>query len=212
MSTKTTLPNPGWPKRTRNKPELVITGLGTLISAIILLWPSLVECSLWMRIVAILVSLLGILIVIYLSKVVVIAIAKARNYDRLHQSLENKSIEATKAQETLLNLIKEMKERRKFEISKVLFYQEQLYIVLNKRPDLSLELGSNVVVIDSSNGNTMGEFEVTEIKKNEYNARCNGYIDPVWSGWVHQQKKSEYSPPPYTIAIVVFKEKDSHER
>jgi len=114
---------------------------------------------------------------------------------------EQKDEEITHLRQTILELIREITVGRIFEVTKVQYYKEKLYLTLKKRRGRELHIGDEIRVIDKAEGYIMGVFEVTEVRSTEYVARSAGYISPIWMGYVHETGNAEFSALPDSIAI-----------
>jgi hypothetical protein len=208
------MPKAEWPRLTWRDSGWWMTAIGATMTAVLVIWPSIVEFGILQR--ALLVALvftvvpLLTLLAIYVCKFAVAAAKKACSYDRIYQSLIAAEDRALKAQELVLRL-QEVADIMSFQISKVQLYDDCLYIIIHRVPRSNLEKGLTLCVIDTRQGGVMGEFELSEIGPSDYTARCTGFVDPLWLGYVRQTGKSECSPPPDTVAIVLPKEMNVHE-
>lgn len=215
MTGKLHPPKEGWPRWAWPESGWWVTVPGTAIAVLLLIWPSFVVYDLRMRLLCAFFSLLlvpmAMLGVSHLCKIIAVAVRKMLQYDSMYRMLEQKTAEATKMQETVLNLIDEMTEDKQFEIDRVLLYGEQLYIVVKKQQRARLEKGQKIVVLDTREGGAMGEFEVTEERRSEYIARCAGFVSAIWLGFVRSTGKAECSPPPDAVAFAIPKENTNDE-
>ncbi|MCI0488132.1 MAG: hypothetical protein L0229_16210 [Blastocatellia bacterium] len=185
-----------------------LTAVGALIGILLLVVPSLVKQVLWIRLfVAIICSTLPLLIFVFIHsvKVLFVALERLRHYDYLYEAYEKATEEVQRAQEMILYLLRELTSGRRFEIEKVLYYDQEVYIIVGKKrgKGRKLEVGNNLIVMNLWNGTIMGKFEVSEVRQKDYRARNTGYISPVWLGYIHKSGASESSPPPDTAAIYI---------
>lgn len=81
-----------------------------------------------------------------------------------------------------------------------------IYLILIKKKTKSLIIGDEIKVFAKEDGRIMGVFEISETKQTNFTAKVNGYIDAVWSGYIHDIRNPESSAPPNTIAILFPKE------
>lgn len=95
----------------------------------------------------------------------------------------------------------------RFEIHRVLFDQQnKMYVVITKREDFDLAVGEKLWIVDmedleaSVEQRVLGEFQVSEIRKDDYYA-CEVNVTKPWGELFRQDERAEMMPTPNTEAI-----------
>lgn len=86
-----------------------------------------------------------------------------------------------------------------FEIARAGYYQDGLYIALNRPKYPKLAEGDVLLAVHMDDGRAMGFFEVTEVRDSEYYAVGTSNIDSLWLG--HVRHLGEAQIMPYMAAI-----------
>lgn len=81
-----------------------------------------------------------------------------------------------------------------FEIKRAKYQRDELYIILKDNSESNLIEGNKVVVIDKKDSFILGQFEITEVRDNEYFAVGVNKIDLVWLGYVRQEGETTMLP------------------
>jgi hypothetical protein len=186
-----------WPKWQKWESAWWFTFIGAICGLVLLVFPSLIDAPLWIRLIVVIGMVLLPLVISsvrYLFQISSVILSRVHNYSNLYTMFEQSS-------RVILSLMKQLIAIRGFEIDRVSNYNHDLYITFKKKKGITLQQGDLVSVIDTREGIIMGSFQITEIRENEYRAKNSGYIDPVWRGYIYQAGKAESVPPPDTIAI-----------
>ena len=117
---------------------------------------------------------------------------------------QQKNIDIIYLKQTVLGLYQEIEQRRIFQVIKVQFFKESLFLTLKKNEGVDLVKGDEIRILDKSDGEILGIFEITEIRSTEYLAQNSKHVSPIWMGYVHQQVES--TAPPNSLAIHYAKE------
>ena len=206
MPEKSIKPKLRWPRWAWRDSGWWLTVFGAVFAAVVFIQPAVSHHPLWLRLVICLgwfgVSSVLLLAAEHLLKLLSTVIDRSRAYDDLYDIAERQSQQIAKAQDTILELLSELTNGRRFEITKTLYYNNILYIEVRKNRNKRLEPGSRVRVIDIQDGGIMGLFQVTEVRSDGYRARAED-VDPIWLGFVHQTGSAEASAPPNMVAFLI---------
>ncbi|HRH41244.1 MAG TPA: hypothetical protein PKY82_06325 [Pyrinomonadaceae bacterium] len=153
-------------------------------------------------------SLASLIVLVWL---LVVTILENIKFQEKINKLEKNEQSLIHSQQAILSLLQEITKHREFEIIKVQFYENSVYIILSKKKTQSLIIGDEIKVFDTEDGKVLGIFEISENKTTTFTAKVNGFIDAVWSGYIHNQGNAETSAPPNTIAILFPKEVKNNE-
>ena len=209
MNQDSSLQKADWPRWTWGESSWWLTAVGAIVGILVLAFPSITSHKLWVRLILLAFCVLLpalILLLIYSAKVIMIVTKRLRSYNDLYKNLEQRSEELIRSQDIILNLFQELTSRNRFEIDKVLDYDNNLYIVLKKKRGAKLSVGNTLAVLDLSDGTVMGIFEVIEVRAKEYRAKSASFVNAVWLGFIRQSGSTESAAPPHTTAILVAKE------
>jgi hypothetical protein len=116
---------------------------------------------------------------------------------------EERTLAVNEAQETVLSLSAQLFGERSIEIELVQHYNERLHLRLRRRTGLNLEVGSEIKVIDLTEGSIMGTFEVVQVLSTHYIARNSSNVNALWLGYVLDKGGVESSPPPNVMALFI---------
>jgi hypothetical protein len=116
--------------------------------------------------------------------------------------LEDKENSLQASQQVILNLLEEVTAGRKFQITKVQFYNNVIYLILSKKRTQNLTIGDEIKVLDTNDGSLMGTFEICENNPTEFRAKVSDYISPLWEGFIRQPGNAESSALPNAMAIL----------
>jgi hypothetical protein len=144
-------------------------------------------------------ALAALIVLIWL--LIVIIIENIKLEEKLND-LEDKEKALLASQQVILNLLEEVTARRKFEITKVQFYNDVIYLILSKKRTQNLTIGDEIKVLDTNDGSLMGAFQVCQDNQTEFRAEVSDYISPLWEGFIRQLGNAESSAPPNTMAIL----------
>lgn len=86
-----------------------------------------------------------------------------------------------------------------FEIKHVIYEtvganEGEIYIVVAKSSEVSLEVGDNLRAVDEVNGQLMGVFEISREREQEYFAKVLE-IEPTWKGSIFADGQRQQYPP-----------------
>jgi len=116
------------------------------------------------------------------------------NYSLLHDRALWYSEELFHARKDIFAILQSSLGGRLFEITRARYEQGLLYIALNKNKSTKLIEGNIVMVVHKFDGMSMGQFEVTEVRTNEYYAVGVRSIDPLWLTRMEQQGEISLIP------------------
>lgn len=119
--------------------------------------------------------------------------------------VKQKEKEIWQLRETVLNLYRELTGGRICEVYKVRYFKERLHLSIVREADKDSTRGDVVRVIDTTDGDIMGVFEVTEVSETSFEAKSTHYVNPLWLGYI-LQSRAESTLPPDTVAILFPKE------
>ncbi len=212
MTDKSSPIKAGWPKWSWRQSGWWLTGIGLGISIILLLRPEISAASIYIRLSAIVIAFIFaflVLALIHAIRVCLVAFSKIRFYDRLCFMYDEKDEELRRAKASILALVQQLNAANRVEIQAVIRHDETVYLVLKRKRGRVLEVGGTLDVLDTQEGIPMGTFEISEIRSKEYYAKNVGYIHPLWLGFIRQEEKTEFFPPPDVIAILRPMEEDN---
>jgi hypothetical protein len=148
----------------------------------------------------------------YSEEMAGLKLAHSKEFETLKSDLSGVSAKLEEANAAISNLVQVINHAIKFEVKNVLLYKECLYVELEKNQDGELAHGDKIVIVDTTDGRVMGQFEITEIKAREYRAKSMGSVDSLWLGFVRLKGDGSYPVPPDTIALQIpMEEKINHD-
>lgn len=90
-----------------------------------------------------------------------------------------------------------------FAVINVTRVQNSVEIVLGN-PDLQpIEAGNRLMVVDPTNIDFLGDFEVTKVERGSFHARPIGNPHPLWWGYMRQQAERHVRPDANAAAILI---------
>ena len=107
--------------------------------------------------------------------------------------LETKK-EFTELQKTMAEYLMNQIYCHKLEINLAGFKDGKIYLLLLRKPEVNIEIGDIVEVIDSRDYMTMGQFKITEIRSEVYYAEEASHVDKLWLGYVKEHGETKFSP------------------
>jgi hypothetical protein len=204
-------PQPGHPQWMVRDTGWVLTAIGTVAAILLLLFPQVTQNHFRFRLIALVIILAAVAflaVAIYCIRRVVCLYRKSASYDDLYAHLLSTQSELEQARDTIRQYITA---NDPYELESVLLHRDQLFVVIRKKPGRAMPIGTRFAVVDTGNGSPMGVFAVTEIRKAAYHAQADGFVNPIWIGFIKQSGKSEYSPPPGTAAFVMPTEESRND-
>lgn len=149
---------------------------------------------------------LAVLSIAYAGRGVKVLMLRISSYNIIVERLVTVSHELGQTKQMVTALVQEQNDLPQFEIERVLRYGEDVYIRLAFSL-LALELNDRIAVVDRADGMVLGHFDVTEVKREGYQARSVGTLNPVWSGFLRQTTQVDTPPPPGSVALLIAKGK-----
>jgi hypothetical protein len=116
------------------------------------------------------------------------------------RDLTTGSQQLSDTQLTVRELLGQLIHSRKVEIKRVQLFKGRVSLTLKPKRNFKLSVGDKVRVIDLNDGELMGTFRVTQTH-GSCTAEALQDINPVWSGYVHQNGSD--SAPPGAIAVLI---------
>jgi hypothetical protein len=176
-----------------------------LLGFVLLFFPTLIDS--WVRwpIGVVLMSApVSVPALIWLCKAGRVAFQRVRHYSCLYEYAQSTGADLTQAQRRIYGFLQRQVETRASEITGACHRDGKLYITLKKHRGRRLAKGDSLLVLDNEDGKLMGEFEVTEVRADEYYAVGVNAVDPVWLGRVRQQGETRMLPG--MVAIQPYKD------
>lgn len=140
---------------------------------------------------------------IFLIKGGRVAYMRIRDYPFLYQLTEDRTTALQEARNTVLSLSDELFGERTLEIEVVQYYNEKLHLRLKRSERLNLSVGSEIKIIDLSDGALMGTFEILQLLPNQYVARNTANVNALWLGYILEKGGVESLPPPNVVAVSI---------
>lgn len=189
---------------------------GGVAALITFLFVSFSSVGLFARIIitafAFLIAPLGVSIFSYGYKLLCYIRKRLSVYDDLYIDWLTLNERLSKANETVLSLGSSVERKNVLELKRVHFFRDKLHVFIKKRRGLSLEEGQLIVVIDISDGLTLGYFRVSEVRQSEYLAQQeDDSIDPLWLGFIKNTGESEMYPPAGSVGLLVSEDIDNND-
>jgi len=131
---------------------------------------------------------------------------RARYYPRMFELGEYFSNELSQTNERLILLFSQISKTNSFTIQKVMYYNNNLYILVEKKDSIRLKIDDLLLVVDMEARTSMGIFKVIQEKENSYYAKGYENISPIWIGYIRQNIQSEFDSPPNSYAILLSEE------
>lgn len=142
---------------------------------------------------------IALFLVIHFYKIMICFARRGYSYGHLYSSYIQRINELKNAQMMILSYIIDS---RGFHVHKNILFKGEISILIKKKRGSKLEKDTFVSVIDSRDGMPMGIFQVTETRSDDYVAKNVNYIDPNWSGYLHNMGDGEFGAPPGLIACI----------
>jgi excisionase family DNA binding protein len=76
-----------------------------------------------------------------------------------------------------------------FPITRAAIRGEEFHISIRRNPDITLRLGDALLAVDIREWVPKGVFKVSEERQTEFDAVAFRDVDPLWKGYVHQEKE-----------------------
>ena len=119
---------------------------------------------------------------------------QTKYFQNLYNYYQNVSSELEELKELFFHRFINSVEDKIHEIKAAKFQRGKLYIVLKNNSKLNLKEGNKIEVIDKRDLVYLGQFEITEVRNNEYFAIGVKNIDSVWKGYVRQEGETTIMP------------------
>jgi hypothetical protein len=201
-----------WPRWNWRESSWWLTTAGAAGGFAVLLIPSLTTADLRTRIIAATVAVVALplilLVIIHLIRTASVAVRRAAAFPELTETVQTTSEQLVRARSAVTALAADRPELPRFEIYRVLNHGSTVTIAVTKSRR-KLDVGDILVVVDTTDGVVLGDFQVSEIRSDVYRTTALT-IDPLWAGSVIQSHQPETLPPPGVVALL--KKKDSNDR
>jgi len=180
-----------WPRWKHSSKWLTI--ISFILAVLVFLVPNLEKKY---RFTAIFLLMLPILIQTFLwvKKIIVIIFKRAKYYPNLYIHYQNVSSKLGELKELFVCVLNNNIKDKMLEIKGAKYQRGKLYIVLKNNSKLNLREGNIIVVIDKKDSVYLGQFEITEVRNDEYYAIGVKNIDSVWLGYVRLKGETTIMP------------------
>ena len=131
---------------------------------------------------------------LWVTKIIVIIFKRTKYFQDLYNYSQNVSSELGELKELYFDRLINSIEDKIHEIKGATIQRGKLYIVLKNNSKLNLKEGNKIAVIDKKDLVYLGQFEITEIRNNEYFAIGVKNIDSLWKGYVKQEGETTIMP------------------
>jgi hypothetical protein len=111
-------------------------------------------------------------------------------------------------EEARLALLDYLAANTPYDLERVALHKDTVYVILRRKAGRPLQKGTVFVVVDQGDGQLMGEFELTNVTREEYETRAMAPPSPVWVGFLHE---SPTAPPPLNCKAFVLPEVESQK-
>lgn len=138
-------------------------------------------------------------IIVWLWKSVGVGVRRILHYPQSRLQAENANHELFLVKQEFYRFVINTREKNVFEIEKVDYHQNKIFIAVSRKKALELKIHDKLVVVHRGDGLLMGFFRIVDIRENEYYAQGVGNVDPVWSGYVRE--RGEISINPFLAAV-----------
>ncbi len=187
-----------WPRLEWNS-EMWLTLIPFVMSFVVFFYPKFAEDNRYEKIrfaigLPLLFAPLYIPIIVWLWKLVGVGVRRILNYPQSRLQTENANCELFQLKQEIFRLVKNTRENIVFEIGKVAYHQNTIYIAVRWKKELELKRDDTLVVLHLDDGRLMGIFRVVEIRENEYYAQGVRHVDPLWSGYVREREEIGINP------------------
>ncbi|MFH0983084.1 MAG: hypothetical protein V2A79_16315 [Planctomycetota bacterium] len=189
-----------------------LTSIGTLLAAVLVVVPTIVNWSVRIRIVLLLALTLApaiVIAILHLFRRCRVVLSRARAYPKLTTELAALRTEFDQATSAISALIRDRQERNGFRIAYCYLYQDKPVIALHKKRGPRLETGVTLTVFDQDSGGVLGTFRVTDERGDHCLAIGSGPIDAVWLGYMKKEGTTQSQAPPGALAVYFPNDGDS---
>lgn len=146
---------------------------------------------------------------LWITKIIEIIFKRTKYFQNLYNYYQNVSSELGELKELFFYRLINSIEDKIHEIKAAKFQRGNLYIVLKNNSKLNLKEGNKIAVIDKKDLVYLGQFEITEVRNNEYFAIGVKNIDSVWQGYVRQEGETTIMP---NIAAIYLPSGEQNEK
>jgi hypothetical protein len=130
----------------------------------------------------------------WVVRVLLVIFERTTYYPFLYSLYQETSSQSVDLEQQFVSYVLNSTKDYMFEISRVTYQSNQLYISLKKKEAFNLNINDIVIVIDKNDGYFMGQFEITEIRTDVYYAVGTKLIDPLWRSVVREKVEIEMTP------------------
>jgi len=131
---------------------------------------------------------------------------RVRYYPKMFELGEYFLNELSQTNERLILLFSQISKTNSFTILKVMYYNNNLYILVEKKESKRLNIDDLLLVVDMEARTSMGIFKVIQERENGYYAKGYENISPIWIGYIRQNIQSEFDSLPNSYAILLSEE------
>lgn len=208
------LPPHGRPEWVARDSGWWLTALGVVLGLLVVLLPQVTgaQSPWWLRgllAIAAFAFLHFLLRLVYWAGLFSLRWRKGAAYDVLHTNWEAARNELAEARNTIRRYAAAASP---YELDRVQVLRDRLYLLIRKKRGPALTPGMHFAVLDTSTFSLMGKFVITEIRTGVYVARDDGYVSPVWIGYIKHTGRTECAPPPGSVAVLIPPEESDDER
>ncbi|MCE5197553.1 MAG: hypothetical protein ABFD54_04210 [Armatimonadota bacterium] len=127
---------------------------------------------------------------------------RIQQFDVLVKHIQLLSDRLASAQQTIIDLLQERQNRKKYSIAYCYIYKDQPVMVLCKKRGATVPVESKVTVVDTELNDVIGHFRVINQDDDHYLCRQDGYIDAVWLGFIMERGSQQSMVSPTAVAFI----------
>jgi hypothetical protein len=143
----------------------------------------------------------------WLVHVTIVLVKRAKLYPKAYSSLHMMRGDLASLHRDFVETILQFNVSGILEITRVAYVKGNLYLTLSKPPRKILNIGDEVVVVDTQDAKLMGFFQITEFHARDCYAKGVKEVDKLWLGYV--QLRGEVHTLPDMVAII--QQKEAHD-
>lgn len=190
-----------------------LTAGGTTLAVLTIVFPSLLQLSLWQRtgisLTLLLLTPLFVTLVIFGSKWGWYVWQRSGKYDGLLSRFQTQSARISdlegqneEARNTIRLLVAHIQGDGVFEVAYVQSFMGKVYVRIRKRQDYTLSVGQVVLVLSKADYYPFGTFRVESHEDDYHIGIKDGYVDSVLAGLLEESRGTAIVPPPGTVAVL----------
>lgn len=187
-----------WPKLHWRATTYVTIASG-LIAILLFAFPELSEgrFNQYRILIAVLIIILPFIlftVIPWLYRAIPTIVKRVMCYKEIRRAYLETKRDFTELKITMVEYLTNLFDSRKLEINLAGFKNGKLFLLLLRKPEVNIELGDIVEVIDSRDYMPMGQFKITEVRNEVYYAEEASHVDKLWSGYVKEHGETKFSP------------------